>query len=59
MEKVYYNKIVITDGEYSVADIKTVSMQKKVVTYAKSQLIGEKLTQEQYDKLFAPYEAIL
>ena len=26
MEKVYYNKIVITDGEYSVADIKTVSM---------------------------------
>ena len=59
MEKVYYNNIVITDGEYSVADIKTVSMQKKVVTYAKSQLIGGKLTQEQYDKLFAPYEAIL
>ena len=59
MEKVYYNKIVITDGEYSVADIKTVSMQKKVVTYAKSQLIGGKLTQEQYDKLFAPYEAII
>ena len=59
MEKVYYNKIVITDGEYSVADIKTVSMQKKVVAYAKSQLIGGKLTQEQYDKLFAPYEAIL
>ena len=59
MEKVYYNKIVITDGEYSVADIKTVSMQKKVVTYAKSQLIGGKLTQKQYDKLFAPYEAIL
>ena len=59
MEKVYYNKIVITDGEYSVADIKTVSMQKKVVTYAKSQFIGGNLTQEQYDKLFAPYEAIL
>lgn len=59
MEVVFYNKIVDTKGAYSVADIKSVSMQKKVILYAKSQLIGGKISQEDYDKWFAPYEVLL
>lgn len=59
MEKVYYNRIVTTKGEYSVADISTVAMQKKVVTYAKTKLIGGKISQEDYDAWFAPYEEVL
>lgn len=59
MERVYYNKIVSTNGEYSVADIRTVSMQKKVLTYAKTQVVAGRLDQSDYDVWFAPYEEAL
>lgn len=58
MVKVYYNKIVKKNSTYTVADINSVSMQRNVVAYAKSQVIAGKLTQEMYDALFAPYEGI-
>jgi hypothetical protein len=58
MVKVYYNKIVKKNSTYTVADINSVSMQRNVVAYAKSQVIAGKLTQDVYDELFAPYEGI-
>lgn len=58
MVKVFYNKIVRKNSTYTVADINNVAMQRDVVTYAKSQVIAGKLTQEKYAELFAPYEGI-
>lgn len=58
MVKIYYNKITRKGSDYTVADIPNVNMQKDVVTYAKSQVVAGKLSQEDYDRLFAPYESI-
>lgn len=58
MVKVFYNKIVRKNSTYTVADINSVTMQRDVVAYAKSQVIAGKLSQESYDALFAPYEGI-
>lgn len=58
MVKVYYNKIVKKNSTYTVADISSVSMQRNVVAYAKSQVIAGYLTEAAYNELFAPYEAI-